>query len=203
LSVGGCRLRVDRALGEGTVLGLSFALPGEANVEQIQALVRGCHSADDGAIYHGCEFAPLTENERCAIGMFVARRLAEQRDRHQSQPRILVITRTPSEIQQVQPALDEAGIEILGVSGILELGHYLFALQPRAVLIAHDQQDVPAADIRKIVNSTPGYEEIPTVVYGGGGGSLAESVQAIGAKLYLAGGPAADQPRPVPAEVHA
>lgn len=185
ISASGCRIRTNITAVPGDTLHLSFNLPGGVLVNHLEAIVRGRQLGAAGITYLGCEFSNLLESEHYGIGMFVTRWLVQQREMRSKRPRILLLSDTASEMGVAQSALGDDEYEIVPVSGMVELGYHLRISMPKALLISSDQKDISAIDTCRIVKSTPGFEELPIIIYNDCGGTLREKAQAAGAALCL------------------
>lgn len=183
LSGGGCSLVVATEIAVGSPLRLSFKMPDGGNVSRRPVIVRNRRVVGGEGIQYGCQFQAADEKDH-GIQLFVARKIAAVRGESAPHLQILVLSRNERDLEMVQQCLAGQPYEVIEASGILDLGYRLHSCEAVAILISAEQKELSATEVLSLIRQSPGMEQIPLFLYGGGEG-LRDQARHSGATLCL------------------
>ena len=182
LSGGGCSLLLEEELEVGATLRLSFRMPDGGRVDQRPIIIRNRKKQPGKGMKYGCQFQ-LVEEKDHSIELFVARKIAVERGESTPHPQILVLSRNEEDVEAARTALASSPYEVLEAAGILDLGYRLRTCEAKGILISFEQKELSAIEILPLIRQSPGLEEMPLVMYGGG--SLNDQAISMGATLCI------------------
>lgn len=185
LSAGGCGLRVSRTLDIAESLEITFPLPDTGEMVSRAATVRNRGNIDpDGFLEYGCQFTNEKDEIQYSIEFYVARTLAESRGEMPPNPQVIVVSTQVEDTQDARHALRTTGFDVVPATGILDLGRRLHGGSPAAILVSASLPEIEPALACSLIRKTPGFAELPLVVFGGDIG-LEQPAKDAGANAWI------------------
>jgi CheY-like chemotaxis protein len=168
LSAGGCATDSRAVVEEGIRVSISFLLTSSGfRADRLSAVVRSSRRDRRGEYRYGLQFINVDDATRGGIDMFVTRELVRQRSGGSTRSCVVVVSGNPLDLQSAQVAFAGQDWEVVGATGVLDLGFVVGTHQVRAVLIAAEQGGMGAFDICRVLRQSPSTAELPVVIYGG------------------------------------
>jgi c-di-GMP-binding flagellar brake protein YcgR len=183
LSAGGCRMEAKVGLRVDERFLLTFSLPDGRRVEDVPTQVRNARRLEHQALY-GCQFLDLPDIVRDDIEFYITAKLEQLRSGTLAGSHVLIADSVIERAWPIHEAIESFGFYAFTTAGVLDLFYRLRFAPPAVLLISADQRDAHVADLIRIIHAASGFEKMPIIVYGGGGGTAAE-LSTAGACCYF------------------
>ena len=185
LSLGGCGFTCAREVEKDATVSLSVTLPGVAELQGIQAVVRASRTTGQGALV-GCEFTPGQAHAEYDIASYVSAVLGSSgRGEGLRNGPILVVENDEKMSQRLKENLKRRGYGTVLTSNTIDAAHRLRTASPDAVLLSATLSDLPGVDLCRVIKTNKVFAELPVFVYGGEGADTEAKAKAAGATGYF------------------
>jgi len=187
ISIGGCRIHASRGCPEGSTLGLTFALPDGARLEELKSQV--CSVRQEGERYLlGCRFTEGQEYEVNDVAFFVTSTLDRQRfaeSEERAVQRILIMDDNEEIGSRLKRRFEQRGFETLLAGNVVDGLCRLRLLPPCAVMVSQTLKDLPGLTICRIIRNLEEFKTTLLYLYGGEDRGLPDSAREIGVDGYF------------------
>ncbi len=187
MSLGGCKVLVQAAVGKGLSFKLCIELPAESTLEEAPVKVCSVSPAPDGHIL-GLAFGALTEIQRSGIEFFLGIAQAGPSVCTHRRPWVLMIEPNPDSVASLRELFRQHDIDVATtdnpVSAMARLGYSL----PVAILMSYELGACTGVDVCRILSASPRLAKMLKFVYGKDGGdvrAIATQAKQAGATAYV------------------
>jgi c-di-GMP-binding flagellar brake protein YcgR len=165
ISLGGFAAYMPLKVPEGTKLVAQLFLPHGQHIHEVNCVVRRASVEGFGAVL-GCEFDGGQDNKLADVATFVSSALALERFSERPSDRVLLLGHDRKWDAAFRDGLSQRGYEVTCAPGLVDAFARLRSHPPRAVVIAADQEQLPAVKIAQIIRVTPGVDQVCLIIAG-------------------------------------
>ena len=168
LSLGGCSLVIGAKISKKDRIKISFTPPDCEEIDGCPAVIRNVSVSGGSTLKYGCQFDEPSDRISHELGFYVAHQLADLRGEKIAHPIVLILSRDQATVVAAREALASLRCELIGIEGVLKLGHRLHSSSPTAILITAEGCELPPSDVLDLIQGSSCAKNIKLVLYGAG-----------------------------------